>query len=253
MTGGAEGTGHRSPVTGHVFRRDPNDAGHHRSRDQRRDQQGAQPARAVRAGGDRCRRAGVPRGGGGDRAQPRRRHVTAARRSRRVSSRAGGRCWRERPDAILYPTVGFGGDIVQRYAHIAAARRGGADAHERLRSRLGESRRRRPRTVCRAARSISSTRTASATSATWRSSASSTGSVRASRSSSPGFLRATLAYHRAGRLPAGAFVKFYFGGDADYLGGARRAASASGCRRRARRSMRISKCSTARRCRGPSP
>src|SRR5215470_7090443 len=35
----------------------------------------------------------------------------------------------------------------------------------------------------------------------------------------PGFLRATLAYHRAGRLPAGAFVKFYFGGDADYLGG----------------------------------
>src|SRR5271156_4375369 len=24
----------------------------------------------------------------------------------------------ERPDAILYPTVGFGGDVVQRYAHI---------------------------------------------------------------------------------------------------------------------------------------
>ena len=27
----------------------------------------------------------------------------------------------------------------------------------------------------------------------------------------PGFLRVVLAYHRAGRLPAGSFVKFYFG------------------------------------------
>src|SRR5262249_3382360 len=34
----------------------------------------------------------------------------------------------------------------------------------------------------------------------------------------PGFLRATLALHRAGRLPAGALVKLYFGGDLDYLG-----------------------------------
>jgi uncharacterized protein (DUF849 family) len=29
----------------------------------------------------------------------------------------------------------------------------------------------------------------------------------------PGWLRTTLAFHRAGRLPAGAMVKFYFGGD----------------------------------------
>ena len=29
----------------------------------------------------------------------------------------------------------------------------------------------------------------------------------------PGFLRATIAYHKAGRLPAGSFVKLYFGGD----------------------------------------
>jgi uncharacterized protein (DUF849 family) len=41
----------------------------------------------------------------------------------------------------------------------------------------------------------------------------------------PGFLRTTLAYHRAGRLPAGAFVKLYFGGDRGYLDG--RATSAS--------------------------
>jgi uncharacterized protein (DUF849 family) len=38
----------------------------------------------------------------------------------------------------------------------------------------------------------------------------------------PGFLRCALAYHRAGRLPAGALVKLYFGGDFDYLGGAGR-------------------------------
>ena len=33
----------------------------------------------------------------------------------------------------------------------------------------------------------------------------------------PGFLRAALAWWRAGRLPAGAMVKLYFGGDAGYL------------------------------------
>lgn len=36
----------------------------------------------------------------------------------------------------------------------------------------------------------------------------------------PGFLRTALAWHRAGRLPAGAMVKLYFGGDHGYLGGA---------------------------------
>src|SRR5262249_38718018 len=35
----------------------------------------------------------------------------------------------------------------------------------------------------------------------------------------PGFLRTALVYHRAGRLPSGAFVKLYFGGDESYLGG----------------------------------
>ena len=36
----------------------------------------------------------------------------------------------------------------------------------------------------------------------------------------PGFLRTTLAWHTAGRLPAGAMVKLYFGGEDGYLGGA---------------------------------
>ncbi len=35
----------------------------------------------------------------------------------------------------------------------------------------------------------------------------------------PGFLRTALVYHRAGRLPRGAFVKLYFGGDHSYVGG----------------------------------
>jgi uncharacterized protein (DUF849 family) len=38
----------------------------------------------------------------------------------------------------------------------------------------------------------------------------------------PGFLRTTLVYHRAGRLPRGAFIKLYFGGDESYLGGGRK-------------------------------
>jgi uncharacterized protein (DUF849 family) len=36
----------------------------------------------------------------------------------------------------------------------------------------------------------------------------------------PGFLRTALAWYRADRLPAGAMLKFYFGGEDGYLGGA---------------------------------
>lgn len=35
----------------------------------------------------------------------------------------------------------------------------------------------------------------------------------------PGWLRTVIAYHKAGKLPAGAFVKFYFGGDYNFLDG----------------------------------
>ena len=34
----------------------------------------------------------------------------------------------------------------------------------------------------------------------------------------PGFLRHALAYHQAGRLPAGSLIKFYMGGDYGYMG-----------------------------------
>lgn len=123
-----------------------------------------------------------------------------------------------RPDAILYPTVGFGGDVVQRYAHIpiladAAAMRMsvfdpgsvnlGGLAHDGLpggaldfvyTNSFGDIR--HMAALCEQHRLGPSVSIFE-----------------------PGFLRATLAYHRAGRLPAGAFVKFYFGGDADYLAG----------------------------------
>src|SRR5205085_8969557 len=34
----------------------------------------------------------------------------------------------------------------------------------------------------------------------------------------PGFLRVALAYYRAGRMPAGAIIKLYFGGEWDFTG-----------------------------------
>jgi len=123
-----------------------------------------------------------------------------------------------RPDAIMYPTVGIGGTIEERCAHIAilaeaCAMRmsvldpgsvnlgsvgpdglpGGAidvvyaNSYGDIRHEVGLCERHR------LGPSISIFE--------------------------PGFLRAALAYHRAGRLPAGALVKLYFGGDADYLGG----------------------------------
>jgi uncharacterized protein (DUF849 family) len=124
----------------------------------------------------------------------------------------------QRPDAILYPTVGFGGDVVQRYAHIpllaeAVAMRmsvfdpgsvnlGGVAADGLPGGALDFV----------YVNSFGDIRHMAALCETHRLGPS-------IAIFEPGFLRATLAYHRAGRLPAGAFVKFYFGGDADYLGG----------------------------------
>ncbi len=110
-----------------------------------------------------------------------------------------------RPDALFYPTVGFGTNIGERYAHVPLLAAAGvlrlglvdpgsvnlgdivyvnsaADIEHEVglcaRHRLGPS--------------VSIFE--------------------------PGFLRATLALHRAGRLPPGTLVKLYFGGDHDYFG-----------------------------------
>jgi len=123
---------------------------------------------------------------------------------------------RARPDALWYPTVGFGGSIEERYRHVellaeagvlriglvdpGSLNLGGTDeeglpaptdliyvnTYRDIRHEVG---------LCaryRLGPSISIFE--------------------------PGFLRTALAYWRAGRLPAGALVKLYFGGQADYFG-----------------------------------
>ncbi|HVN85590.1 MAG TPA: 3-keto-5-aminohexanoate cleavage protein [Candidatus Binatia bacterium] len=124
---------------------------------------------------------------------------------------------RERPDAILYCTVAVGGSVDARFAHVPPLAQSGlmkmgvldpgsvnlgaagddglpgpvefvyANGYGDIRyvvNQLAE---------CRLGPSISIFE--------------------------PGFLRTALVYHRAGKLPRGAFVKFYFGGDQGYLGG----------------------------------
>jgi uncharacterized protein (DUF849 family) len=122
-----------------------------------------------------------------------------------------------RPDAIVYPTVGLGGTVVERYAHIpvlaesgllrmslvdpgsvnlgagdADGLPGGAfdfvyvNSYGDIRHQVG---------LCERYRLAPSVAIFE-----------------------PGFLRTVLVYRRAGRLPAGAFVKLYFGGEFDYFG-----------------------------------
>ncbi len=120
----------------------------------------------------------------------------------------------ERPDAILYPTMGSGGPhvtIEQRYAHIEAlaaegvlglalvdpgsANVGGPDA-EGLPPAVDsvyQNTYRDARYMFTACERLTMGMSISIF--------------------EPGFLRVVLAYHAAGRLPAGAFVKLYFGAD----------------------------------------
>ncbi len=124
---------------------------------------------------------------------------------------------RQRPDAILYSTVAIGGSIKERFAHVAALAESGL-------MRMGVL---DPGSVNLGAadddglpgpiefvyvNSYSDVRYV----------AELLDRHRLGPSVSifePGFLRTALAYHRAGRLPRGAFIKLYFGGDQGYLGG----------------------------------
>lgn len=124
---------------------------------------------------------------------------------------------RARPDAVLYCTVALGGAVAERYAHVpplaasgcmrmgvldpgsvnlgtagADGLPGGVDfvyshSYGDVRYVVDQL------AACRLGPSISIFE--------------------------PGFLRTALVYHRHGRLPPGAFVKLYFGGDRSYLGG----------------------------------
>ena len=107
----------------------------------------------------------------------------------------------------------------------------------------------------RAARaaSTSSTPTATATSATWSRSSRRAGSGRASRSSSPGSCARRSSTTGAGRLPRGAFVKLYFGGDHELPRRRRARGVTFGLPpTRDARSRPTSRCSRAATCRGRS-
>ena len=123
---------------------------------------------------------------------------------------------RERPDAILYCTVALGGSIAERYAHVPPLAASGLMRMSVL--------------------DPGSTNLGSAgedglpggfdfvyshTYSDVRYVVAQLAEHRLGPSISifePGFLRTALVYHRRGRLPRGAFVKLYFGGDASYLG-----------------------------------
>jgi uncharacterized protein (DUF849 family) len=125
---------------------------------------------------------------------------------------------RARPDAILYCTVALGGDVAARYAHVpplAASglmRMGVLDPGSTNLGSAGEDGlpggfdfvySHSYADVRYVVRQLEEHRLGPSISIF-----------------EPGFLRTALVYHRRGRLPRGAFVKLYFGGDQSYLGDA---------------------------------
>lgn len=128
---------------------------------------------------------------------------------------------RERRDAILYPTVALGGSVEERFAHVApladAARMGVLDPGSVNLGAAGDDGLPGPVEFVYA-NSYGDIRHV-------------VGLLERHRLGpsisifEPGFLRTALAYQRAGRLPRGAFVKLYFGGEHGYLGGAPGAAT----------------------------
>src|SRR5262249_23498322 len=120
-----------------------------------------------------------------------------------------------RPDAIVYPTVGFGGSVEARYEHI---------------DRLADTGLMRMGLLDPGSVNLGGLADDGLPGGVDFIYANTFGDIRwvaglcdrqrlgpSIAIFEPGFLRTTLAYHRVGRLPRGAFVKLYFGGDHDYL------------------------------------
>jgi 3-keto-5-aminohexanoate cleavage enzyme len=112
--------------------------------------------------------------------------------------------WAERPDALLYPTINSG-PVEQSFAHLpllaaAGCRIGLIDPGS---VNLGDF------VYVNSARDIEYQVGVCAEHRLGPSMA----------IFEPGFLRAALRLWRAGRLPQGALIKLYFGGEAGYLGG----------------------------------
>ncbi|MFT5443484.1 MAG: 3-keto-5-aminohexanoate cleavage enzyme [Myxococcota bacterium] len=122
----------------------------------------------------------------------------------------------ERPDALIYPTLGFGDHVEAKYEHVKILREemglrigfvdpgsvnlGGADA-EGLPVPIDFAYANSPAAI-RWAFDFHRELGLGPSIAIFE----------------PGFLNHTLAYHRAGHLPAGSLIKFYMGGDYGYMG-----------------------------------
>ena len=122
----------------------------------------------------------------------------------------------ERPDALVYPTLGFGATVQERYAHLrivaqevglrigfvdpGSVNLGGADP-DGVPLRIEFAYTNTPAEI-HWAFELHHSLLLGPSIAIFE----------------PGFLRHALAYHRAGRLPAGSLIKFYMGGDYGYMG-----------------------------------
>jgi len=123
----------------------------------------------------------------------------------------------ERPDALLYPTTNAGATVEESYAHIAPLAQAGV-----LRLSLADL----------GSVNLGGAEPDGVPTGDWvyRNSFSDAHHMFALCEQyelgpslavfDPSWLRAILAWHDAGRLPAGAMVKLYFGGEKGYLGGA---------------------------------
>ena len=122
----------------------------------------------------------------------------------------------ERPDALLYPTTNAAGDVEASYAHIAPLAETGlvrlslCDPGSVNLGGLGPDG--LPASGIVYANSFDDIAYQLALCARY-------GLGPSMAIYEPGFLRCVLAWWRAGRLPAGAMVKFYFGGDEGFLSG----------------------------------
>ena len=104
------------------------------------------------------------------------------------------------PDALLYPTINGIGPVEERYSHITPLAEGGG-------LRIGVI---DPGSVNLGA-SFAYVNAGSDIEYQWKL-CDTFGLVPGMSIFEPGFLRAALAYWRAGRLPAGTMLRFYFGG-----------------------------------------
>ena len=130
---------------------------------------------------------------------------------------------REHPDAILYPTLGYGEGIGARYTHV---------------ERLAESGLLRMSFLDTGSVNLGATDEEGLPGGKEFVYVNSFADIRHKVAVcerhrlapsiaifEPGFLRTTIAYERAGRMPKGAFVKLYFGAERGFLGARGRGAA----------------------------